>query len=150
MHDIELRDLTQLIRWKYKSLTIDSNPQDIVFLVQNVQSLSDLMKVKISSKGYGFMMDAMFSDAGLDRRDRTLQFQPPSIQLSEDIDRKEFDIQFRYRKASSRSVPSEDAARRHHANIGYVGFLDQVNDAFGKQKLASDFTPPKRHRRARF
>ena len=149
VHDIELRDLTQLIRWKYKNLTIDSNPQDVVFLVQNVQSLSDLMKVEISSKDYNFMMDAMFSDAGLDRRDRTLQFQPPAIKLAEDLARKEFDIQFRYRRAPNRSTPSEDSARRHHMRVGYGGFLDQVNAAFGKQKLLSDFTTRKRHRRAK-
>ena len=148
VHEIELKDLTQVIRQQFKRLTVDSRPQDVVTLVQNVESLSKLLKTKTWSDEYAFMRLALFESAGLDQSDRSLMFQPPSIRIAPDLSRKEFDVHFRYGKASDSAVPDEDAIRRHHLHIGYVEFLTQINSIFGDKRLLSDFTAPKRHERA--
>ena len=148
VHEIQLKDLTQLIRQRFKHLTINSKPQDIVFLIQNVESMSKLLKAKTLSKDYGFMRDTLFDSAGLDRHDPAMKCQPPSIRIAPDLSRKEFDIHFRYGRALGTGVPDEKSIQRHHLKIGYVQFLSQINTAFGQKKLISDFTPPKRHHRA--
>ena len=149
VHEIQLKDLTQLIRQRLKRFTIHSKPQDVVFLVQNVESLSNLLKTKTWSKDYGFMRDALFDGAGLNRRDPAMKFQPPSIRIAPDLSQREFDIHFRYGKALDTAVPHEKSIRRHHLKIGYIDFLNQINAAFGQKRLMSDFTPPKRHHRAK-
>ena len=76
VHDIRLKDLTQLIRQRFKRLSTNSRPQDIVFLIQNVESLSHLLKSKTWSEEYRFMRDALFASAGLTQRGSTFKFQP--------------------------------------------------------------------------
>lgn len=148
VHEIQLKDLTQLIRQKFKRLTIHSKPQDVVFLVQNVESLSNLLKTKTWSKDYGFIRDALFDGAGLDRSDPATKFQAPSIRIAPDLSQKKFDIHFRYGKALGTAVPDEKSIRRRHLKIGYIDFLNEINTAFGQKRLMSDFKPSKRHHRA--
>lgn len=148
VHEIQLKDLTQLIRQKFKELTISSNPQDVVFLVQNVESLSHLLKTKTWSKDYGFMREALFAKAGLNQNDPAIKFQSPSIRIAPDLSQKEFDIHFRHGKASGTAVPDEKSIQRYHLKIGYIEFLNQINEAFGQKRLILDFIPPKRHHRA--
>ena len=148
VHEIQLKDLTQLIRQRFNRLTIDSKPQDVVFLVQNVESLSNLLKTKTWSRDYDFMRDALFASAGLNRSDPAMKYQPPSIRIASDLSRKEFDIHFRYGRTFGTAVPDDESIRRHHLKTGYVDFLSQINIALGDKRLLSDFTPPKRHHRA--
>ena len=65
VHEIQFKELTRIIRHRFKLLSSDSKPQDIVFLVQNVESLSHLLKTKTHSDAYGFIRNALFTDAGI-------------------------------------------------------------------------------------
>ena len=145
VHEIRLKDLTQLIRQRFRHLTIDSKPQDVVVLVQNVESLSNLLMTKTWAKDYDFMRNALFDSAGLDRSDSAMKFQSPSIRIAPDLSQKKFDVHFRYGWASGAVVPDEGTIRRHHMNVGYINFLTRINAAFGDKRLLSDFAPPKRH-----
>ena len=149
VHEIQLKDLTQLIRQRFKQLSMNSKPQDIVFLIQNVESLSHLLKSKTWSEEYGFLRNALFANAGLDRSDSPMKYQPPTVRIVPDLSRKRFDVHFRYGPAAGDAIPEETTIRRHHFEIGYVDFLHQLNAAFGEQRLLTDFKPPLRHRSTR-
>ena len=144
VHEIRLKDLTQLIRQRFKQLSMNSRPQDIVFLIQNVESLSHLLKSKIWSEEYGFMRNALFASAGLDRSGSPMKYQPPSVRISPDLSRKQFDVHFRYGPATGDAIPEGSTTRRHHLKIGNVDFLHQINAAFGEQRLLTDFERPPR------
>ena len=139
VHEIQFKDLTQLIRQHFKQLSMNSRPQDIVFLIQNVESMSHLLKSKFWSKEYSFLRNALFASAGLDRSQSQMKFQPPTVRIVPDLSRKQFDVHFRYGPAAADAIPEETTIRRHHFEIGYVDFLDQLNGAFGEQRLLKDF-----------
>ena len=139
VHEIRLKDLTQLIRQRFKALSVTSRPQDIVFLIQNVESLSHLLKSKTWSDEYSFMRNALFASAGLDRPDSPMKFQAPTVRIAPDLSHKRFDVHFRYGPATCDAAPEEATIRRHHLEIGYVEFLRQLNAAFGEQRLLTDF-----------
>ena len=96
VHEIQFKDLTQLIRQRFKQLSVNSRPQEIVFLIQNVESLSHLLKSKTWSEEYGFMRNALFASAGLDRSVSPMKYQPPTVRIAPDLSRKRFDVHFRY------------------------------------------------------
>ena len=121
VHEIRLKDLTQRIRQQFKQLSVDSSPQDIVFLIQNVESLSHLLKSKTWSKEYSFMRNALFASAGLDRSRSPMKYQPPTVRIAPDLSRKRFDVHFRYGPATGdgdsggghdSQTPPQDRLRR--------------------------------------
>ena len=115
-----------------------------MFLIQNVESLSHLLKSKTWSDEYGFLRNALFASFGLDRSRSPMKYQPPTVQIAPDLSCKRFDVHFRYGPATSDANPEEAEIRRHHREIGYVEFLRQLNEAFGEQRLLTDFEPPPR------
>ena len=144
IHEIQLKDLTQIIRQRFKRLSSDSKPHHIVFLVQNIESMSHLLKAKIHSTEFASMRHLLFTTAGIHADGLPMKFQPPTVRIAPDITQRRFDIHFRYGPASDTAAPDDNTIRRHHLEIGYIEFLTHINSAFGDHYLLSDFTRPQR------
>ena len=142
--DVTVGDVAQILRWKFKKLNSTSSTQDVVFFIQNVRSFSDLMKSKIPTKGYDFMMNLMFNDANLKwipgQNDSIVQrvvFQSPNIAINDDLTKREFNISVRYADAARDPDVGRDRLQDHNVSVGYNIFFDKVNAAFGTDKLLS-------------
>ena len=129
---IKVNHLTRLLRAKFNKLSSKSSPQDIVFLVQNFQSFSELMKKKISTGGgrYDFMMQLMFGD--VNNSEHTIWFQSPTIHIHQDLSKKEVEIRVKYStKSESTNMETKEVS------VGYMKFFDKVNNSFGEDKILS-------------
>ena len=60
IESVTIKDLTTLLRRGVKSLNLDTPYQEIVFLVQNITSFSDLLEATIPSESYDFMLNILF------------------------------------------------------------------------------------------
>ena len=85
-----------------KALNLDTPYQDIVFLVQNTESFSDLLKATIPSGSYDFILNALFPASeipeaawaaaeGLEVQQES-RFRNPHVRISEQIDEKKVRI----------------------------------------------------------
>lgn len=149
IEDVTVKDLTQLLRWKFKEFTTDSEPQDVVWLIQNVHAFSDLLRTKVPTKGYEFMSRLMFDDlaksvvgaGSVTTPNRTtvhkrrVIFETPTIGIGPNLNKKEFQI--RVRCALGR--PDEDLGsgdlEDRTVGVGFEAFFDKVNEAFGSDPV---------------
>lgn len=141
INDIRMKDLTQLLRWKFRDLNLDSSAQDVVFLVQNLHSFSRMMQTKIPTSEYGFMTRLIFGNAKLDDNEQ-LVMTSPSIGINQDLKKKEFKIRVSYRRGAKGQVLGKDDLKSHSVNVAYTALFDQVNSAFGDDRLLLDFESP--------
>ena len=142
INDIRMKDLTQLLRWKFRVINPDSIAQNVVFLVQNLHSFYGLMETKISTSEYGLMTRLIFENAKLDGKDSQLVMTSPSITINTDLTKKEFEIRVRYGSDAKGQVLGKNNLKSHSVNIDYRAFFDQVNSAFGGDRLLLDFKSP--------
>ena len=63
IEDVKIRDLTGLLKGKLRNLSPTSPQKDIVFLIQNLESLSRILKTKIPTGKYDSMLNLLFDGA---------------------------------------------------------------------------------------
>ena len=61
---VSVTDVTNILRGRLKRLSSKSPHNDIVFLVQNLESFSKILAKKIPDKKYTSMLDLLFSNKG--------------------------------------------------------------------------------------
>ena len=132
LNAIKVNHLTRLLRAKFNKLSSKSSPQDIVFLVQNFQSFSELMKKKIPASGgqYDFMMQLMFG--GVKATEHTIWFQSPNINIHRDLSKKEVEIRVKY-STKNKSAKMETK----EVSVGYINFFNKVDSSFGEDNILS-------------
>ena len=149
IEEVTVRDLTQLLWGKFKELTADSKPQDVVFLVQNVHAFSDLLRAKIPTSGYQFMSKLMFdnlakSAAGTGsvmKPDGTAVmtqqaiFESPHIGIAGELNKKEFEIRVRCAVGGPDRNPVREDMKDHTERIGFEEFFRKVNQAFSNDRV---------------
>ena len=139
IRDVQMRDLTQILRGKFKNLDLNSDAQAVVSLIQNLHSFSEIMKEKIPSSGYNFMMNLMFANIPSEGKTEVrILFESPNIGINSDLTRKEFEIKVRYTTDPTIQTPDRKNLKDHGVSVGYHEFFNKVNTAFGKDRLIAD------------
>ena len=148
-NEVKIRDLTGMLRGRLEKLSSASPHKDIIYLIQNLESFSNLLATKIPDKRYRFMLDLIFNDvtdrmfaeswknAGRRAEVRT-QFESPHVKIHEKLSEKRFTIQVRCKITMSEISEQPEAIRilnNHRINVGYQQFFDHVNQAFGDDSL---------------
>ena len=145
IEEVAVKDLTQLLRWKFKEFTADSEPQDVVWLIQNLHAFSDLLQMKIPTTEYQFMTSLMFDElAGSLEQGRSVTmpdgttvetqrviFESPHIGIAPNLNKKEFEIRVRCAIGGQDQDLSREDLRDHTVSVGFEAFFGRVNDAFG-------------------
>ncbi len=155
--DVRMKDLTQLLRNRLRKLSSDSSHKDIVFLVQNLESFSQLLARKISDKGYEFMLNLLFNEKlhqevtnkvaniGMGKQvvEETVAFTAPHIKICEELSKKKFTIQVKCSfslRHNNKDLLKDQPLKDHSVDVDYEEFLGLVNDAFGDDPLLMDFS----------
>ena len=146
--DVKMKDLTGLLRGHIKKLQSDSSHKDIVFLVQNLESFSNLLAMKIPDRRYRFMLNLLFDEkANQDLGDveerkgsitQTVEFAEPHIKIHEELSEKKFTIRARCKltlHGDNGQLIKEETIDDHSIDMGYHQLLDRVGDAFGDDSL---------------
>ena len=151
IRDVKLKDLTGLLRGRLKKLSLNSPHKDIIFLVQNLESFSGLFAAKIPDGRYVSIVDLLFSELStgyLDdiqpkiKKDEQYRihtlFNAPRIGIHEDLGKKEFKVNVRYRwtlRDNQGRLIHEEQELNHTIEVGYERFLDLVDSIFGDDSL---------------
>ena len=149
IEDVKVKDLTQLLWGRFTDFSADSKPQDIVLLAQNVQVFSNLLKAKIPTTGYQFMMSLMFDEfagsvgeaGAVTMGDGTLVqtqqviFESPSVRIARQLNRKELEIRVRCAVGVKGQPLSREDLKDHSVTVGFEEFFRKVNQAFGDDRV---------------
>ena len=149
IESVTIKDLTTLLRRGVKSLNLDTPYPEIVFLVQNITSFSDLLEATIPSGSYDFMRNILFpaSETPAAVRAATkgrkvvevqeeILFQNPRVSVGDRVDEKTVKITVKADvdySIGGRVVHRESGER--NKELDYGDFFDQVVQAVGQQKL---------------
>ena len=149
IENVTVKDLVQLLRWKFKEFTIDSKPQNVVWLIQNVHAFSDLLQMKIPTNEYQFMMSLMFDglagsvggDGFVKMPNRTavqtqqIIFESPNIGIAPNLNKKEFKINVRCAVGRSGEDLGRGDLKNHTVSIGFEALFGKVNETFGNDPV---------------
>lgn len=134
VNSVKIKHLTSLLRCKIDNINVNSNKQDIIFLIQNTLSFSHTMvePEKIKKEEYSEMLQLMFHDVP-PPKDKTatiqyLYFSNPSIKINQNLTIKSFDINVDCGESSS-------SMSNKKITIGYERFFDMIDRCFGEDCL---------------
>ena len=144
VHGITLKDLITRLRGGMQSLSGDMPHHEMVFLIQNVHSFSNLLGAKIPTEEYDFMMHLLFDDmepdVGAANADgmvrRRVVFKEPGVSIAGDLSEKQFRINVRCHVADNDArAPAGVELKARTVEVGFAEFLEQANRAFGAEAL---------------
>ena len=146
VHSITLKDLITQLRNKISALSIATPHHEMVFLILNVHSFSDLLGAKIPTKKYNFMMNLLFGETEADRTspdrgntsERIVLFRQPTVTIADNLSQKRLKIRVdSYVGDNHVPVNSRNKLRSREVDVDYEDFLTAVNDTFGNESLLS-------------
>ena len=150
IEDVKIRDLTGLLKGKLRNLSPTSPQKDIVFLIQNLESLSRILKTKIPTGKYGSMLNLLFDgavnervaimDGVKDPMTVTVTFTAPHVMIHEELTQKKFKIQVRCKLSFAgreTDIPDTEYLENFSRDVGYAEFFELINDAFGSDALVT-------------
>ena len=150
IEDVKIRDLTGLLKGQLRNLSPTSPHKDIVFLIQNLESLSQVLKTKIPTGKYGSMLNLLFDGAVNERVARmdgvkspltvSVTFTGPHVTIHEELTQRKFKIQVRCKLSfGGRETDISDGEHLEifSRDVGYAEFFQLINDAFGSDVLAT-------------
>lgn len=140
IHDITIKDLITMLRSRISSLDADTPFNEMVILVQNLESFSDLLGAVIpDGKKYDFMLRLFHENLETPRTFRApdgtpmqrILFYEPHIKLAENLSEKKIRISVRYALGGEKIETAEP--RVFH--VDHKDFFDSVYVACGKDSL---------------
>ena len=146
IQSITLKDLITQLRSKISTLNISMPHHEMVFLILNIHSFSDLLGAKIPTKKYNFMMDLLFGETEADSAgpangstiQRTVFFKQPTVTIADDLSEKLLKIRVdSYVGDNHVPVNPSNNLRSREIDIDYEEFLTAANDSFGSESLLS-------------
>ena len=150
IEDVKIRDLTGLLKGQLTKLSPTSPHKEIVFLTQNLESLSQVLKTKIPTSKYGSMLNLLFDGAVNERVARMdgvkgpmtakVTFTAPRVTIHEELAQKKFKIHVRCKLSfGGRETGVSDAEHLENfsRDVGYAEFFQLINDAFGSDALVT-------------
>ena len=148
INQVSVKDVTGILRGVLKRLTSRSPQNDIVFLVQNLESFSRILAKKIPDKRYTSMLDLLFSNTGADyigelgkgtkTITETVTFTAPHVKVLDELSQKKFNIRVKCKMETQHDgkyLVQEKDLKEHSIDVGYVELFDQVNSCFGQDTL---------------
>ena len=149
-NQVSVKDVTSILRGRLKRLSSKSPHNDIVFLVQNLESFSKILAKKIPDKRYTSMLDLLFSNKGTDYIpnlgkgkklvEETVTFTAPHVKILDELSEKKFNIRVRCKvemRHDGKYLVQEKDLTEHSIDVGYVELFDRVNACFGQDTLMS-------------
>ena len=150
IEDVKIRDLTGLLKGQLRKLSPTSAHKDIVFLIQNLESLSRVLRTKIPTGKYGSMLNFLFDGAVNEKVARMdgrkgpmtvrVTFQAPHVKIHEELTQKKFKIQVRCKLSfggRETGVSNAEHLEDFSRDVGYAEFFQLINDAFGSDALVT-------------
>ena len=146
VQSITLKDLITQLRSKISTLSISMPHHEMVFLILNIHSFSDLLGAKIPTRKYNFMMELLFGESEADSTrpvhgntsQRTVFFKQPTVTIADDLSEKQLKIRVdSYLGDNHVPVNPTNILRSREIDIDYEEFLTAVNDSFGSESLLS-------------
>ena len=147
---VSVKDATGLLRGRLRRLSSKSPHNDIVFLVQNLESFSQLLAKKIPDKRYSTMLDLLFSNKSVDYIlnlgkgekvvEETVTFTAPHVKILDELSAKKFNIRVRCKvemRHDGKYLIQEKDLTEHSIDVGYVDLFDRVNASLGQDALMS-------------
>ena len=153
IHRVKIRDLTKILSSGIHRISGEMDHGKIVFVVQNMQSLTKVMGGKISDKRYKGMLDLYFDEktkelaqAYVDTRTprgekgrmnvlEEVMFGNPHFQIRSELSRKEIDVSVPMDIRIGQSFHGPPDLQEHHAYVEYNEFFKKLNDLFGDDPL---------------
>ena len=153
--EVKMKHLTGLLRGRLKRLTLKSPYDEIIFLVQNLESFGRLLGKKVGDNRYRGILALLFDDqrdqhiesveprlGGDTHIDYSVVFQAPKFKIHEYLSEKMFDVSVNCRwevQAGSdrRSVHVDKDFKTLKRKVKYEQLFDLVNQAFGEDALVS-------------
>ena len=153
--EVKMKHLTGLLRGRLKRLTLKSPYDEIIFLVQNLESFSRLLGKKVGDNRYSSIFALLFGDqfdqhfesvkprlGGDTHIGVSVVFQAPEVKIHEYLSEKMFDVSVNCRwevQAGSyrRSVHVDKDFKTLKRKVKYEQLFDLVNQAFGEDALVS-------------
>lgn len=148
INSVKVKDLVGLLRRDFMKLEANSPQNKIVFLIQNLESLSRFLQTKIQTKKYSSMLSLLFDstinkkivDVGGHRSSLNcvVTFTSPHIKIHEDLDEKKIKIQAKCKFSfGEKATQSHSMAEleKFSKEVGYEEFFNQVNTVFGNEPL---------------
>lgn len=146
VESVTVKDLATRLLAGVKSLHLDTPFRDVVFLVQNTRSFSDIIEATIPTRAYDFMRDILFPVSGIpkaalkaadgDDLEEVIHFRNPHIELGQRLDEKKIRISakgtFEYR-SGGRVVLRKTESRVKE--IEHEGFFLAVIQSIGQEGL---------------
>ena len=149
-NQVSVKDVTSILRGRLRRLSSKSPHNDIVFLVQNLESFSKVLAKKIPDKRYSSMLDLLFCNKGTDYIhklgkgeqvvEETVTFTAPHVKILDELSEKKFNIRVRCKVEmlhDGKYLVQEKDLTEHSVDVGYVELFDRVNACFGQDTLVS-------------
>lgn len=153
--EIKMKHLTGLLRGRLKRLTLKSPYDEIIFLVQNLESFSRLLAKKPADDRYRSILSLMF-DAETQEALKAIEpgltgvgevivhllFTAPTFKIHEQLSEREFKVsvncRWEFRAASdNRLLHMDKEFKTLTRTIRYERVFDLINQAFGEDALVS-------------
>ena len=130
LRNVRMKHLISILRGRFKQLNSNTKIQDVIFLIQNVHSFSDLMKTLIPSENYTLIEHLIFGD----RLKEDIVYKSPTISIHPDLHLKSFIVRVRF---STKSDYDRDNERltKHEVTVGYESLFETVHKLFGDERL---------------
>ena len=143
IHSITMKDLTTMLRSRIKSLHADLPHNDMVFLVQNMESFSGLLGGLIPTEKYDFMMHMLFDNtvptkiftAPTGAVTRKVAFHEPHIKMTETMSDKKIRVSVRCDLDGDVGALNSPSSKLHTVEVSYEDFFNSVNKACGTESL---------------
>ena len=150
--ELTINDLVGFLRGKLQKLSLNTPYGDMVSLLQNIHSLSNIMVSKIGDPRYNDMFELIFDEEiasvlrGIEpgkEKQRTLicsvAFYSPSIKIHDNLSQKKFNIFARckvtIRTKDDQMIHNDVEFRSLTREVNYAKLFDLITDKFGDDKL---------------
>ena len=141
IHSVTIKDLSTRLRGGIKSLTLDTPYQEMVFLIQNIESFSDLLEAMIPTGGYDFILDILFPPSEIPKnvlsaaKGREVRYaihlRSPHVKVSDRVDEKKVRISVSGNVEYSVGGRVVDKRTEERAKeVDYADFFDRIIRAF--------------------
>jgi len=151
-NDVTISDLTKKLASIVAKLSINTRREHIIFLVQNMESLTSIMSEKIGDPRYPEMLSLLF-DEHLDEIHReglvadwvpkkgtvqimeSVEFQRPHFQIHEVLAERSVQASVHMRVLVEGVPVGGSELEEHRIKIGYKEFFRHVDETFGEDRL---------------
>ena len=152
VNDVTIRDLTKRLASIVANLSIRTRRQNVIFLVQNMESLTRIMSDKIGDPRYRNMLSLLFDEQvdeihrenpvedGVQRKGtvqitETVEFQRPHFQIHEVLAERSVQASVRMRVLVDGVPVGGSELEERGMKVGYREFFRRVDETFGEDRL---------------